>query len=192
MLFKNKTKVSGRSIEFESITNAYEMRFLIDLDGKSSSSNSGFDFVDLFLENLKAFSVSLDLKRREMLDLENVYLINNIGFAFGEALKKILDAQKSKNMGVCICSEKYGMCSLGLCKLEKKRLPETNIQIIGKPKFEANHLFSFFDGFAQGMGCDLSIFIRLSKNKGQKSEQVKLISTTFSEAIKNMLQKTDL
>lgn len=175
-------KVSKDGIEIERYSDDFSVRLSLDFSKKAGVPvKSGFDFVDDLLGRMPDFRVGIETVK-QIADDER--LIKNMGFAFGEALRRVYEKRKKKETGTAICTEGKAMCMFALNA--KKQLGEANLQIIGRPKFDANQFFSFFDGFAQGMASEVDAVVRLAGGR-KGADHVAFVAKTFADSLRQML-----
>ncbi len=170
----NVKNLSEESIELERFSKEFRIRIAVDFSKKSESVNSGLIFVDGVLKNT-SFSVEISKE-----GLESRGLIENVGFALGECLRKLHEKRKGKDSGSFIHSGQKTMCMISINA--GKRFGEANLQIIGKPKFDPEHFFAFFDGFSQGFASEVNAVVNLGKGKNH----MELISKAFASSLKQI------
>ena len=132
-------------------------------------------FVDSVLKNAK-FGIEVSKQ-----DFENSYIIENTGFALGEALRKLHGKRNAKGSGTFIQSDKKTMCMFAINA--EKQFGEANMQIIGKPEFDPEHFLAFFDGFAQGFGSEGNAVVNLTE---RKEKHLELVSKAFVSSLEQI------
>lgn len=167
--------LSENRVEIERYSKEFRIRIVIDFSKKLESVGSGMKFVDSVLKNAK-FSIEVSKQ-----DFENRHLIENTGFALGEALRKLHEKRKGKNFGTFIQSDQKTMCMFAINA--EKQFGEANMQIIGKPKFDPEHFFAFFDGFAQGFGSEVNAVVNLTE---RKEKHLELVSKAFISSLEQI------
>ena len=76
---------------------------------------------------------------------------------------------------------------MGMFALNKnKKRGEANLQIIGEAKFDPEHFFVFFDGFAQGFCLDFNAVINFGS---RKKDQIKFTSKAFGSVLEKMFHR---
>ncbi|UCC91993.1 MAG: hypothetical protein JSV39_01900 [Candidatus Aenigmatarchaeota archaeon] len=170
----NFGKLSGEGIEIERFSKDFRIRISIDFSKKHDSVGSGLKFVDSILKNTN-FSVEVSKEGPESREL-----IENVGFAFGEGLRKLHERRGAKFTSSLIRSDKKMTCMFAIHVL--KQLGEANIQIIGKPEFDPDQLFAFFDGFSQGFRSEVEAVINLGKEKNH----LESVSRAFAGSLGQM------
>jgi imidazoleglycerol phosphate dehydratase HisB len=172
-----RTKVKNLSeerVELERVSKEFRIDLAIDFSKKPGPVDSGLAFVDSLLKNTN-FSVEISkqvLETREM--------IENIGFAMGEGLRKLHEKRKAKQSSSFIQSGEKRMCMIAIHVM--KQPGEANLQIIGKPEFDPEHFFAFFDGFSQGFRSEVNAVINLGKGKNH----LEFISKAFGSSIEQI------
>ena len=152
---RTKVKAAGReAVELERHSDGFRIRVAIEFfkspQQKQPPFKSGLEFVDSVLAGMHDFLVKIEIEEREA-GAEKAEIVKNVGFAFGEGLRKLIEKRKAKDSGSSIHSDGKAMCMFAI---SAKRQPgEANLQIIGAPGrgFDPQHFFAFFDGLAQGM-----------------------------------------
>jgi len=103
-----------------------------------------------------------------------------VGFAFGEGLRELHERRGTKFTSSLIRSDKKMTCMFAISV--SKQLGEANIQIIGKPEFDPDQLFAFFDGFSQGFVSEVNAVI----NMGKEKNHLESVSKAFGDSLKEM------
>ena len=180
MSWEIRTKVKNLSkdrVEIERSSKDFMINLIVDFTKQPQSAGSGVKFVDSLMEKM-GFSVEISKD-----GLENRFLIENIGFALGEALRKLHGKRKAKESGTFIQSEKEAICMFAI---NAKKQGEANLQLIGKPKFSADYFFAFFDGFSQGFGSEVNTVVNLARSDKKHEE---LVSRAFGSSLEQMFSE---
>ena len=171
-------KANEEAIEIERYSKDFRVRVSINFSWKPEPSSSGSRLVDNILKGFGNFSVRITTE-----DVINPEVIENMGFAFGEALSRMHEKRKAKPSSSCIHSESGMMCMFAF---DTKQDGDASMQVTGRPEFDSEHFFSFFDGFAQGFDSELSAVINFGKKKSSQNHQLRLVSRTFGKSIEQM------
>lgn len=168
-------------VELERVSEEFRISVSIDLLGSPESPGSGIIFVDSVLSKA-GFSVKVSKE-----GIENSRLLENVGFAIGEALRRLHEKRKARDTGSFIQAGRKNMCMFAINA--KKQGGEANLQIIGKPKFNAEHFFAFFDGFAQGFRSEVSAVVNVSESG---RDHMDFVSKAFASSLGEIFsQETD-
>ena len=173
-------RTSKEMVELERYSDGLDIRVVADFLGKTvdtGKSHSGFVFIDRILGGIDHPHMRIEIPKQTVSD---ELAIKEAGFAAGETLRKLHEKRKAKETGVFISSDGEVACMFAIGA--KKQPGEANIQITGKPDFEPEQFFAFFDGLAQGMECELNVF--LNTERGEKHAE--FVSHAFSESLKRI------
>ncbi|MEE9323845.1 MAG: hypothetical protein V3U72_04870 [Candidatus Aenigmarchaeota archaeon] len=173
----NFRKVSKERAELERFSEEFRIRIAIDFSKNPESVKSGFQFVDSLLKNTK---FNIEISKEGADDLQS---LENVGFALGEGLRKLHEKGGKKQSSSSIRSNRKMMCMFAINL--KKQLGEANMQIIGKPKFDHEQFFAFFDGFSQGFGSEINAVINLGKEKNH----MEFLSKAFGESLEQIFSE---
>jgi hypothetical protein len=175
-------KLPENGIKIERYSDAFSIRLSLDFSEKAvAPARSGFGFVDGFLGRMPDFRAGIETVKR---NADDDILIKNMGFAFGEALRSIYEKNSKKETGTAIRTEGKNMCMFAINA--RKQFGEANLQIIGKPGFDASHFFSFFDGFAQGMASEVNAVVKVSE-KSSKSAHLEFVAKAFADSLRQLM-----
>jgi len=178
-----KSKIIANSkerIEIERFSDDFSVRAAVDLSGKPLRTKSGRAFIDSLLNGMGKFGAEIIVARDVA---ETKKIIHNSGYAFGEALRKAYEKKKAKESGMAIYAKDKAMC---MCAINaKKQAGEANLQIIGKPDFDAEHFFAFFDGLAQGFEAEINVLIKIPDIK--KSGHADFLAKAFSSCLEQII-----
>ncbi len=170
----NFGNLSKEKVSLERYSKDFRIRMSIDFSGRQEPVRSGLRFVDSILKNTN-FSVGISREGPD--DRE---MIENVGFAFGEGLRKLHERRGKKQSASLIRSDKKMTCMFTISV--SKQLGEANIQIIGKPDFDPEYFFAFFDGFSQGFRSEVNAVINLGKEK----KHMEFVSKAFGESLEQI------
>lgn len=173
----NFRNLSKEKVNLERFSKDFRIAISIDFSKNPESVGSGLKFVDSILKNTN-FNIEISKEGPE-----NRELIENVGFAFGEGLRKLYEKRGKKQSSSLIRSGKKMMCMFAVNA--KKQLGEANIQIIGKPEFDPEYFFAFFDGFAQGFGSEINAVINLGKEKNH----MEFVSKAFASSLREIFSE---
>ena len=179
---KRATKEAVELERYSEGPDGFRIRVAIDLSKRPEALKSGLNFVDSFLAKMPDFCVKIDTEEREA-GAEKAEIVKNVGFAFGEGLRKLIEKRKAKDSGSSIHSDGKAMCMFAI---SAKRQPgEANLQIIGAPGrgFDPQHFFAFFDGLAQGMEAEVDVAADFGKSK---EKQMDFVSRAFADALEQV------
>ena len=123
----NFRNISKERIDLERFSKDFRINIAIDFSKNPESVGSGLKFVDSILKNTN-FNVEISKE-----GLENRELIENVGFAFGEGLRKLHEKRRAKSSASLIRSDKKMTCMFAVNA--RKQLGEANIQIINRLVF---------------------------------------------------------
>lgn len=174
-------KASKEAIELERRSDEFTIKLSIVVGKKPAAVKCGFSLVDAFLNGINYFFISLKVPKNNAKD---PIIVKNMGFAFGEAIRRLWDKRRGKTNGISIHSEGEAMCMFAI---NAKRQPgEANVQLMGAPERGLNPdtLFFFFEGFAEGMQAQVNVTVNLTREKSQ----IKLISQTLGDSLKQILR----
>jgi imidazoleglycerol phosphate dehydratase HisB len=177
MFRETRTKVrdlSKERVELERFSKNFRVKVTIDFSKTPESVGSGLEFVDSVLKNT---NFSVEISKEGFGDRE---MVENVGFAFGEGLRKLHEKRGKKPLASYIRSDSERMCMFAIRTSGK--FGEANIQIIGKPEFEPEQFFAFFDGFSQGFGMEVNAVINLGKEKSH----MEFVSKAFGESLEQL------
>ena len=173
----NFRNLSKDKVALERYSKDFRIAVSIDFSKNPESVGSGLRFVDSILKNTN-FNVEVSKEGPD-----NREMIENVGFALGEGLRKLYEKRKAKDSASLIRSDKKTMCMIAINA--RKQLGEANIQIIGKPEFDPEYFFAFFDGFAQGFGSEINAVINLGKEKNH----MEIVSKSFASSLRQIFSE---
>ncbi len=173
----NAKSVTKDRAEVERYSKDFRVSVAIDFSKKPEPVKSGMKILDGLLKNVK-FSVSVSKE-----GVEDPKLIEHIGFAMGEALRRIHEKRKTKPLASSIHSDRRMMCMFAINL--RNQGGEANLQIIGKPEFDTELLFAFFDGFAQGLSSEINAVVNLSGGRNH----LDFISKAFASSLERIFEQ---
>lgn len=182
-VIKTKIKVIGNdSVKIEKSSNNFNLKMKISIKKSKINKNkinSGFIFVDNFLNNLNAIEISLWLEKK---GVEDEIMVKEIGIAFGDGLRKLI--KKNKGHALIFAKEE----NLLAISIIFEKIPEINMQLIGNFSFNTNEFFAFFDGLSQGLKSKIQLVNKFYR-KVKKETQIRILSKGFDKLLESIIKK---
>lgn len=171
-------------------TNETDVQLKLNLDGKGNSkitTKIGFfnHMLEIFAKNA---SFDIEIKGDGDLQVDQHHLIEDIGIAFGQALKEALGDKKGINRAgyfVYPMDESLSVVAVDISgRPNLKYQAEFIRQFIGN--FDSDLLEDFFKGFADNAQLTLHVLMKYGRNDHHKIES---IFKAFGKAMKMAVSK---